>query len=86
VAPSDLQAQIAAICAEILDRPTIGMDDDLIALGMDSVAAVEIVTRVESAFGGADVVEVIFDNPTAGHLCEVVQEFLRDGAVDASHP
>lgn len=81
MAAPDIQARIAAICAEVLDRPTVGPDDDLIALGMDSVAAVEIVTRMESAFG-VDVVDVIFDSPTVSHLCEVVQGPLRDEAAD----
>ncbi|WP_428965925.1 acyl carrier protein [Micromonospora fluostatini] len=79
---NDLDSQMAAICADVLDRSTLGTDDDLIALGMDSVAAVEIVTRVETAYG-VDVVDVIFDNPTVTRLCDVVRGAAPGGATDA---
>jgi acyl carrier protein len=72
VAMSEWRTQMTSICAEILSRPTVGPDDDLIALGMDSVAAVAIVNRVESAYG-VDVVDVIFDTPTVNHLCTAVR-------------
>ncbi|MDQ1740562.1 MAG: hypothetical protein QOE53_2214, partial [Pseudonocardiales bacterium] len=40
-------------------------------LGMDSLTAVEIVTRLELAYG-VDVVDVIFETPTVRQLCKVV--------------
>lgn len=41
-------------------------------LGMDSLSAVEIVTRLELAYG-VDVVDVIFETPTVRQLCAVVR-------------
>lgn len=76
---SDLQVQIMDICVNAIGRDAVGIDDDLIELGMDSVAAVEIVTRIESAYG-ADVVDVIFDSPTVRHLQEAV-DAQRGGSV-----
>jgi len=67
----ELHAHMTSICAEILKRSAVGPDDDLTALGMDSVAAVAIVNRVEAAYG-VDVVVVIFDTPTVNHLCTAV--------------
>lgn len=72
MAMPDLHTQMTSICAEILMRSTVGPDDDLTTLGMDSVAAVAILNRVESAYG-VDVVDVIFDTPTVNHLCTAVR-------------
>ncbi len=72
MAMPELHTQMTAICAEILRRSNVGPDDDLTVLGMDSVAAVAIVNRVESAYG-VDVVDVIFDTPTVNHLCAAVR-------------
>jgi acyl carrier protein len=79
----DLQLQMTLICSDVLNRSTLGPDDDLIQLGMDSVAAVEIVTRVELAYG-ADVVDVIFDTPTVNRLCDVVRKSPRAGESSAA--
>lgn len=68
----DLQSRVTAICAEVLKRSELGPDDDLMALGMDSLTAVEIVTRLELAYG-VDVVDVIFETPTVRQLCAVVR-------------
>jgi acyl carrier protein len=73
---------MTSICANALKRPTVGPDDDLIMLGMDSVAAVEIVSRVEAAYD-VDVVDVIFDTPTVNRLCDVVRGLAQSGESDA---
>jgi acyl carrier protein len=75
----ELEARLTSICAEVLKRPGLGVDEDLMAAGMDSVAAVEIVTRVEIAFG-VDVVDAIFEAPTVASLCAVIRETAPDGA------
>lgn len=79
----DLQQQITEICSDVLGRSALEPDDDLIELGMDSVAAVEIVTRIETAYG-VDVVDVIFDTPTVSRLCDLVQRSVQSGASDAA--
>ncbi|WP_425719440.1 acyl carrier protein [Micromonospora sp. DT233] len=73
---------MTAICAKVLNRDTVGPDEDLVALGMDSVAAVEIVTSVEATYG-VDVVDVIFDTPTVSRLCDVVRGATLSGVTDA---
>lgn len=62
---------MTGICADVLKRDVLGAEEDLTMLGMDSVAAVDIVNRVEAAFG-VDVVDVIFDTPTVDRLCAAV--------------
>jgi acyl carrier protein len=71
VTMTDLEPQIISICSDVLNRSAIGADDNLMELGMDSLAAVEIVTRIELAFG-VDVVDVLFETPTVSQLCAVV--------------
>lgn len=75
---AELEERLREICAEVLKRPGLGVEDDLMAVGMDSVAAVEIVTRVEIAFG-VDVVDAIFATPTVSSLSAVVRG-APDGA------
>ena len=76
---TDLEQQLTDICAEVLGRPGLGPDDDLMEVGMDSVAAVEIVTRIELAFG-VDVVDAIFETPTVSRLYAVVRESAEGDA------
>ncbi len=75
---ADLQIQMTSICSDVLNRSALGPDEDLVELGMDSVAAVEIVTRVETEYG-VDVVDVIFDTPTVNRLCDVVRGSALSG-------
>lgn len=80
---TDLEPQVTSICAEVLQRTGLGLDDDLMEIGMDSLAAVEIVTRLERAFG-VDVVDAIFETPTVSHLCAVVRGSLQGSGDDAA--
>ncbi|MBP2703755.1 acyl carrier protein [Microbispora sp. RL4-1S] len=75
---------MTTICAEVLNRSDLGPDDDLMEAGMDSLAAVEIVTRIELAFG-VDVVDAVFDTPTVRQLCLVVRKSIESaGAAEGS--
>jgi acyl-CoA synthetase (AMP-forming)/AMP-acid ligase II/acyl carrier protein len=76
VTTTDLEKHVTSICAEVLHRSDLGPDDDLMEAGMDSLVAVEIVTRVELAYG-VDVVDTIFETPTVRRLCEVVRGSMR---------
>lgn len=69
---TDMEARVTSICVDVLKRADLGPDDDLLEVGMDSLAAVEIVTRVELAFG-VDVVNAIFETPTVAQLCSIVR-------------
>lgn len=74
---TDLEPRVMSICSDVLRR-SLGPDDNLMELGMDSLAAVEIVTRLELDFG-VDVVDTIFETPTVGNLCAIVRGFLQRG-------
>ncbi|MER7206245.1 AMP-binding protein [Streptosporangium sp. NPDC000239] len=85
MATTDLEARVTSICAEALNRSRLGPDDDLMEAGMDSLAAVEIVTRLELSFG-ANVVDVVFETPTVSHLCAAVRRALREGSRSVALP
>ncbi|BCJ75926.1 fatty acid biosynthesis-related CoA ligase [Catellatospora sp. IY07-71] len=77
----DVEKRIQSICWDVLKRSDLGLDDDLLQAGMDSLAAVEIVTRVELAFG-VDVVDTIFETPTVRQLSAVVLRSASAAAPD----
>ncbi|MFE6337368.1 condensation domain-containing protein [Streptomyces sp. NPDC057798] len=55
---------VCALWAEVLGRPGIGPDDDLFALGGDSLAVVRIAARTEDRFGVAVPAGLFFETPT----------------------
>ena len=65
---SELERQLAGIWAEILDIDQIGIDQDVFALGVDSLAMMQMILRVEERFGVDFSFEDIFDAPTVAAL------------------
>jgi hypothetical protein len=47
---SELEGQLAGIWAEILDIDQIGVDQDVFALGVDSLAMMQMIMRLEEHF------------------------------------
>jgi acyl carrier protein len=80
---TDLEPRVISICSDVLKRSALGPDDNLMELGMDSLAAVEIVTRLELDFG-VDVVDAIFETPTVSQLCAVVRGSLQGSRPDGA--
>jgi acyl carrier protein len=72
VTMTDVESQVMSICSDVLECPTLGPDDNLMEFGMDSLATVEIVTRLDLAFG-VDVVDTILETPTVSELCAVLR-------------
>jgi acyl carrier protein len=57
-------AGVCALWAEVLGRPEVGPDDDLFALGGDSLAVVRIAARTEDRFGVPVPAALFFETPT----------------------
>jgi amino acid adenylation domain-containing protein len=65
VAPaSDIERQIAALWAESLGVPRVGVADDFFDLGGHSLLASQLVARMTAAFGVELTVAGLFDSPT----------------------
>lgn len=78
---SELERQLAEIWADILDIDQIGVDQDVFALGVDSLAMTQMILRVEERFGADFTFEDIFNAPTVAALAlrvEVSKEHPAD--------
>jgi acyl-CoA synthetase (AMP-forming)/AMP-acid ligase II/acyl carrier protein len=65
---SQLQHQLAGIWAELLDIDQVGVDQDVFALGVDSLAMTQMILRLEERFGVDLSFEDIFSAPTVAAL------------------
>ncbi|MFI6507718.1 amino acid adenylation domain-containing protein [Streptosporangium sp. NPDC050855] len=76
--------ELATMWAEVLgvDRP-IGVDDDFFELGGHSLTAARIIARVQSRFGAAVPIVVLFENPTVAGLARCLDD-LDDDDLDLS--
>jgi len=69
VAPrSPLEKQVVQIWVDVLRIPEVGVHDDFFELGGNSLAAVQIISRVNSALALALPVRDLFDDPTVARL------------------
>jgi amino acid adenylation domain-containing protein len=68
-APSTPQEQVLAdIWALVLDRDNVGADDDFFELGGDSLLAMQVLSRINDAFGVRIPLKSLFDGPTVKRL------------------
>ncbi len=65
---SELERQLAAICAELLNIDQIGVNQNVFALGVDSLAMMQMILRFEEHFGIGLSFEDIFKAPTVAAL------------------
>lgn len=65
-----LQDRVCAVFAEVLGIPTVRVDDDLLALGADSLTAVVASDRIAAELGIEVDILVVFDSVSVGELCE----------------
>jgi acyl-CoA synthetase (AMP-forming)/AMP-acid ligase II/acyl carrier protein len=75
---SELERQLAGIWAEILDIDQISIDQDVFALGVDSLAMTQMILRVEEQFGVDFSFKDIFDAPTVAALALRVESSKKD--------
>jgi acyl-CoA synthetase (AMP-forming)/AMP-acid ligase II/acyl carrier protein len=65
---SELERQLARIWADLLDIDQVGVDQDVFALGVDSLAMTQMILRLEERFGVDSSFEDIFNAPTVEAL------------------
>ncbi|WP_160110878.1 non-ribosomal peptide synthase/polyketide synthase [Mycolicibacterium houstonense] len=71
---------VAEVFAEVLGLDRVGLDDDFFALGGDSLIAIRVSARLQSALGKDVPVRYLFDAPTVGRLAECLDHQQSDAA------
>jgi amino acid adenylation domain-containing protein len=79
-----LERTVAGIWCEVLGLPAVGGDDDLLALGGSSLAAMQIAARVRRATGVELSSQELLDVPTVAGLARVLER--REGAARPALP
>jgi amino acid adenylation domain-containing protein len=75
VAPSTPTEQaVAAIWAEVLGAPRVGLNDNFFDLGGHSLVATQVVLRIESEFGVQLPLRSLFDTPTVGEVSRWIEQ------------
>lgn len=67
----DIPAHVAAVCREAMGVPEIGVDDNLVERGADSLVAVEVVSRLQLDYG-IEVADVFLATPTIGDIARAI--------------
>ena len=70
---SDLERQLAKIWADLLDLDQIGVDQDVFALGADSLTVTQMLSRLRTRFGVDFSFKDIFDAPTVAALAARIE-------------
>ena len=68
---------VASVWAAVLERPSVGADDDFFALGGHSLAAAQIAARLADAFGVDLGAAAVFEAPTVAELARAVEHARR---------
>jgi acyl carrier protein len=75
VAPrSPLEWQLRAICSEVMGIEHIGVNDDLFALGADSLVITRIRNRLVSTLSLELPVAMLFDRPSIAELASEIEK------------
>jgi amino acid adenylation domain-containing protein len=82
VAPrTPTEERLAAVWAEVLALPRVGVADTFLALGGHSLLATQVVSRVREAFRVELLVADLFDDPTVEALARRVDGLLAAGSL-----
>jgi SAM-dependent methyltransferase/acyl carrier protein len=79
-----LEKEIAAIWAEVLGLPRVGVNDDFFALGGHSLMATRVVSRLRDAFGVEVPLRATFQARTVAELAAVVERLQVEQADPAA--
>jgi len=76
-AGDELEERLVALWMELLGRPEVGVTDDFIDVGGDSMSGVELVNRVDELFGVQLELDEVFQNTTVRGLAAAIRAQQR---------
>ena len=78
-AGNQVEAEVAQIVADMLDRDTVALDDDFFDLGGHSIAATRLAARLRTVFGVDIELASIFEQPQIAAIARMVADALASG-------
>jgi amino acid adenylation domain-containing protein len=78
------EERLAAIWREVFALPAVGVADDFLALGGDSLKATQLVSRIEQVFGVELALDAPFATPTVAGLAGLLDEMAPAAAMPAN--
>src|SRR5262249_11846042 len=76
----ELEWQLANIWADLLEFNQIGIDEDVFALGADSITVTQMLSRLRTNFGVDYSFKDILDSPTVAALAARIESSQRNSA------
>jgi len=73
---SGLETQIAGLVASLMNRPSVGADEDFFLVGGHSMFGVQLVARIREVFGVKLSLRQVFNGPTVRELSNEVQRLI----------
>jgi acyl carrier protein len=71
-ARNDTEEQLARMWQEVLEAERVGVEDDFFELGGDSIAATQLISRINDAFAVNLSMSAFFDAPTVAQMALVI--------------
>src|SRR6185295_9146870 len=78
---SETEWQLAKIWADLLELNEVGVDEDVFALGADSLTVAQLLSRLRARFGVDFSFKDIFDAPTVAILAARLEASKKGGSV-----
>jgi acyl carrier protein len=76
-----MEQAIAEVWCEVLRRPSLQSGEHFFDLGGNSMSAIRIISRINSACGSSLTTQDLYDNPSVQELAAAVRRYRRPETV-----